>query len=119
MQQFINQLVSLISQGLTAIGNVLRLIYDWSFGQVTKMIAIPFGNLPIWKQVLYVIVIAALVYLIYRIFTDLLEAVTKVFSAIIGLIVAIIAQLKPVLIAGVVAFGGAWVISNITIPWLQ
>ena len=86
--------------------------------QVWKMTALPFGSLPIWKQILYVAVVVAIVYLVYRIASDLWEALQKVFSAIVGLIVAIFNQLKPVVIAGAIAFGGAWMIINLEAPWI-
>lgn len=118
MQQAINQIVQLLTQIFTAIGAFLRLVWDWSFGQVLGMFQLNFASLPIWKQVLFVIVVGAVLYFLYQIANALLEAVIKVFSAGLGLVSAIIAQLKPVLIAGVIAFGGAWVIRYVSIPFL-
>jgi len=118
VQQLFNQVATFISQIVSWIGNILKLVWNWSFGQIIQMTQLSFSSLPLWKQVLYVVVIAALAYLIYRIAMDLLEALTKVFSAGVGLIMAIIDQLKPVVVTGLVAFGGAWIIKNITIPFL-
>jgi hypothetical protein len=82
------------------------------------MFSLNFGGLPIWKQVLFVIVVAALAYFIYKIAKDLLAAVQKVLSAIVGLISALVAMLPQIIWAGLIAFGGAWVILNLNPTWL-
>ena len=75
MQQVLNE-VGQIAQRLAAvIWQVLQFIWNWSFGQVVKMFQMPFNNLPLWKQVLFVVVIAALAYFLYKVAKDLLKAV--------------------------------------------
>src|SRR5262245_4526872 len=118
MQQVLNE-VGQIAQRLAAvIWQVLQFIWNWSFGQIVKMFQMPFSNLPIWKQVLFVLVIAALGYFLFKIAKDLLKAVQSVLSAIVGLISALIAMLPQIVWAGMIAFGGAWVITNLKPTWL-
>ena len=75
MQQVLNE-VGQIAQRLAAvIWQVLQFIWNWSFGQVVKMFQMSFNNLPVWKQVLFVLVIAALGYFLYKVAKDLLKAV--------------------------------------------
>ena len=84
MQQVLNE-VGQIAQRLAAvIWQVLQFIWNWSFGQVVKMFQMPFNNLPLWKQVLFVVVIAALAYFLYKVAKDLLKAVQSVLGAIVG-----------------------------------
>jgi len=78
----------------------------------------PFNNLPIWKQIIYVIVIVALAYFIYKIFKDLLKAVQSILSAIVSLISALIAMLPQIVLVGLIAFGGAWVIATLNPSWM-
>jgi hypothetical protein len=118
MQQVLNSVGQLAQQLASVIWQVLQFIWNWSFGQVARMLAMPFGSLPIWKQVLYVIVIAALVYFFFKIGRDLLNAVMGVLKSIMGLINALISMLPQVVVAGLIAFGGAWVIAQ-SVPMLD
>jgi hypothetical protein len=118
MQQVLNE-VGQIAQRLAAvIWQVLQFVWNWSFGQVVKMFQIPFNSLPLWKQVLFVLVVGALAYFLYKIAKDLLKAVQSVLGAIVGLISALIAMLPQIVWAGLIAFGGAWVITNFTPTWI-
>ena len=93
MQQVLNQVSQMAQKLVSVIWQVLQFIWNWSFGQVVKMFQVPFNNLPLWKQVLFVLVIAALAYFLYKIAKDLLKAVQSVLGAIVGLISALIAML--------------------------
>jgi hypothetical protein len=118
MQQVLNE-VGQIAQRLAAvIWQVLQFIWNWSFGQVVQMFQIPFNNLPLWKQVLFVLVIGALGYFVYKVAKDLLRAVQSVLGAIVGFISALISMLPQIAWAGLIAFGGAWVITNLNPAWI-
>jgi hypothetical protein len=118
MQQVLNE-VGQIAQRLSAvIWQVLQFIWNWSFGQVVKMFQLSFNGLPLWKQVLFVIVIAALAYFLYKVAKDLLKAMQSVLGAIVGLISALIAMLPQIVYAGLLAFGGAWIITHMNPVWV-
>jgi hypothetical protein len=118
MQQVLNE-VGQIAQRLAAvIWQVLQFIWNWSFGQIVKMFQLPFNGLPLWKQVIFVLVIGALGYFLYTIAKDLLKAVQSVLGAIVGLISALIGMLPQIVWAGLIAFGGAWVITTLNPEWI-
>jgi hypothetical protein len=118
MQQVLNE-VGQIAQRLAAvIWQVLQFVWNWSFGQVVKMFQLPFNSLPLWKQVLFILVIGALGYFLYKIAKDLLKAVQSVLGAIVGLISALIGMLPQIVYAGLIAFGGAWVITTLNPGWI-
>ena len=118
MQQVLNE-VGQIAQRLAAvIWQVLQFIWNWSFGQVVKMFQLPFNGLPLWKQVIFALVIGALGYFLYKIAKDLLKAVQSVLGAIVGLISALIGMLPQIVWAGLIAFGGAWVITTLNPAWI-
>lgn len=119
MKEGLNQAIAFAQQVISWIGKFLEMIWTWSFGQILKMFQLPFGNLPLWKQVVFVIVVAALVYFIWSIFADILEAIKKVMSAALGLLSAIIEKLGDVLMAGVIALVGAWIITEANVPVLD
>jgi hypothetical protein len=118
MQQIFNQVGQIAQQLATVIWQVLQFIWAWSFGQVVRMFQMPFNNLPLWKQVIYVVVIVALAYFIYKIFKDLLKAVQSILGAIVSLISALIAMLPQIVLVGLIAFGGAWVITTLNPTWM-
>ena len=118
MQQVLNE-VGQIAQRLAAvIWQVLQFIWNWSFGAIVKMFQLPFNNLPVWKQVIFVLVIAALGYFLYKVSKDLLKAVQSVLGAIVELISALIHMLPQIVWAGLIAFGGAWVITTLDPGWI-
>lgn len=118
MQQVFNQVGQIAQQLSSVIWRVLQFIWSWSFGQVAEMFGKPFSNLDIWKQVIYVIVIVALAYFIYKIAKDLLKAVQSVLSAIVGLISALIGMLPQIVLVGLIAFGGAWIVNQQSPSWM-
>jgi hypothetical protein len=118
MQQVLNQVADIAQRLAQVIWQVLRFIWDWSFGQIAAMLRLSFNNLPLWKQIIFVIVIAAMAYFLYKIFRDLLKAVQSVLGAIVGLISALIGMLPHFVLAGLIAFGGAWVITNLNPTWI-
>lgn len=118
MQQVLNQVGQIAQQLSAVIWQVLQFIWSWSFGQVVRMFQMPFNSLPIWKQVVYVVVIGALAYFLYKIAKDLLKAVQSILSAIVGLISALIAMLPQIVWVGLIAFGGAWVITTLNPSWM-
>ena len=121
MQKIVNQMIQFFQDGFEWIGNFFQVIWQWSLGEIVIMFQnqLPkFGNLPIWKQLLTIIVIGAIVYFLYYVFKDLVAAVKKVLDAFVGLIQAIVKNLVPILTAGIIAFAGSWAINNMTIAWL-
>jgi hypothetical protein len=118
MQPFLNQLGQIAQQLSNVIWQVLQFIWNWSFGQVARMFAMPFNNLPLWKQIIYVLVIAALAYFFYKIAKDLLKATQSILSAIVSLISALIGMLPQIVWVGLIAFGGAWVITTLNPSWI-
>jgi hypothetical protein len=118
MQQVLNQVADVAQRLVAVIWQVLQFIWNWSFGQIVRMFQLPFNGLPLWKQVLYVVVIAAMAYFLYKIAKDLLKAVQSVLGAIVGLVSALIAMLPQIVVAGLIAFGGAWIITNLNPAWM-
>jgi hypothetical protein len=118
MQQVLNQVSQIAQQLASVIWQVLQFVWNWSFGQIVRMFQLSFNNLPLWKQIIYVLVVAAMVYFLYKIAKDLLKAVQSVLGAIVGLISALIAMLPQIVWAGLIAFGGAWIIANLSPSWI-
>src|SRR5262245_47770601 len=118
MQQVLNEVGQIAQRLAGVIWQVLQFIWNWSFGQVVKMLDIQLNNLQLLTQALFVLVFASLAYFLYKLAKDLLKAVQSVLGAIVGLISALIAMLPQIVYAGLIAFGGAWIITNLSPTWI-
>ena len=107
------RVIRLFLEGASLFLHILSLIWGWSFGQMVKMFQLPFETLPIWKQVLYVIAIIAIVYLLFRIVTRVMESVIGIGRAFGHLGSTILERIPDVLVAGLVALACAWIITNL------
>jgi hypothetical protein len=113
-----NEVGDVVQRLAGVIWQALEFLWSWSFGQVVTMFQLPFNTLPPWKQVLFVLVIVSLVYLVHKVSKDLIKAVQSVVGAVVGLVSALIHLLPQIMWAGLIAFGGAWVITNLNPSWI-
>jgi hypothetical protein len=113
--QIINQIVQFLQQGVAAIFKFLQLVWTWSFGQIVAVFQSDWQTLPVWKIVVLVIVIAAVAYLLYLVAVQLWEAAVTVFKAFVALLSAFVLVLPYIVIAGLIAFGGGWLIQTVNL----
>jgi len=112
--EFVDQLIAFLREGIAAIFRFVEIIWTWSIEQIRD---IPWSNLaelPILKQVLLVIIAGVVIYLLYKAGRELFEAGQNALTAFATLLGAIVRTLAPVLIAGLTAAAGAWVINNVS-----
>jgi len=112
--QFLNQLLQFLQQGLAAIFRFIHTVWTWSVSQIQAVPWNELSNLPFWKVILLGLIGAAVVYLLYRAIRELLEAGEKALSAFATLLTVFVKTLPPVLLAGVAAAVGAWIINHVT-----
>jgi hypothetical protein len=118
MQKVPTEVGELAGRFAQAIWHVLEFLWTWSFGQVVAMFRLPLNSLPLWKQILFVLVLTALGYLFHKISKDLLKAVQSMIGAIVGFFTAIIGMMPQIVWAGLIAFGGAWIMTNMNPTWI-
>jgi hypothetical protein len=112
MKQIFDQFLQFLQQGIAAIFRFIQLIWTWSADQITKIAKVPWDSWPLWKQILLIIIIAAVAYLLFIAARQLWSAGIRVLTAFGSLLFAFIVTLPTILIAGVVALGGLWAINN-------
>jgi hypothetical protein len=115
MKQIFDQILQFLQQGIAAIFRFIQIIWTWSADQITKIGKVPWDAWPLWKQVLLVVIIAAVAYLLFIAARQLWAAGIHVLTAFGSLLFAFIVTLPTILIAGVVALGGVWAINNINL----
>jgi hypothetical protein len=125
MQQVFDQLLKFLQQGIAAIFRFVQLIWTWSIDQISKLTAVPWQEWPVWKQVLLVLILAGVLWALYRAGRELLEAGAAVLAAFAGLLGTLVQTLPHVFLAGVIALGGVWLVnhldnSSLSMPnWMQ
>lgn len=113
MQQFFDQLLQLLQQGISAIFRFVQMIWGWSVDQVVQLMESPWQSWPLWKQVLLVLVAAAVVYAVFRAAKELWDAGERILTAFAMLLAALVKTLPAVMVAGLIALGGVWLLNNL------
>lgn len=113
MQQIINSIMQFLQQGIAAIFKFLELVWSWSFGQIVAVFSSDWKALPVWKIVVLVIAVGAIVYILYKAAKELWEAAAAVFGAFVSLLSAFVSVLPYIIAAGLIAFASGWVIHNV------
>jgi hypothetical protein len=113
MKQVFDQLLKFLQDGIAAIFHFTQLIWTWSVDQITKLMSVPWQDWPIWKQVLLVLILAAVVYALFQAGRELLAAGAAILHAFARLLAALVQTLPHVFIAGVIALGGVWLVNHL------
>ncbi|MBV9562592.1 MAG: hypothetical protein JOY90_19450 [Bradyrhizobium sp.] len=119
MKQVFDQLLKFLQQGIAAIFHFAELIWTWSVDQISRLVAVPWPDWPLWKQVLLVIIIIAVLGSLYRVGWALFEAATSILAAFAALLAVLVQTLPQVLLAGIIALGGVWLVNHLDNSPLQ
>lgn len=119
MQHFFDQFVRFVQQGIAALFRFIQLIWAWSVDQITALLQVPWQEWPPLKQVLLVAVIGVVAWVLYYAAKELWDAGEKILAAF-GIVVTVLVKTLPkVLLAGLIALGGVWLLNHIDLSRLQ
>ena len=113
MKQVFDQLLKFLQQGIAAIFHFVQLIWTWSVDQISRLMSVPWQEWPLLKQVLLVLILAGVLWALYRAGRELLEAGAAVLAAFAGLLGVLVQTLPHVFLAGVIALGGVWLVNHL------
>ena len=125
MKQVFEQFLKFLHDGIAAIFRFVELIWTWSVDQISKLASVPWQQWPLWKEILLVLVLAAVVWALYRVGRELFFAAAAILAAFAELLGVLVRTLPHVMLAGVIALGGVWLINHLDnslvhIPaWMQ
>lgn len=125
MKQVFDQFLKFLHDGIAAIFRFVELIWTWSVDQIAKLASVPWQQWPLWKEILLLIVLAAVVWALYRVGRELFFAAAAILAAFAELLGVVVRTLPHVMLAGVIALGGVWLINHLDnslvhIPtWMQ
>jgi ABC-type proline/glycine betaine transport system permease subunit len=113
MRQVFDQLLKFLQQGIAAIFHFIELIWTWSVDQISKLFAVPWQDWPLLKQLILIVILAAVIWALYRVGLELLEAGARILAAFAALLAVLVQTLPHVFLAGVIALGGVWLINHL------
>ena len=113
MQQAFNQLLQFLHQGISAIFHFVQMIWTWSVGQISTLLAVPWQQWPLWKQILLVLVLMAVIWVLYRAAIELFAAGERILLAFARLLIVLVRTLPSVVFAGLIALGGVWLMNHL------
>jgi hypothetical protein len=125
MRQVVDQFLKFLHDGIAAIFRFVELIWTWSVDQIAKLASVPWQQWPLWKEVLLILVLAAVVWALFRVGRELFFAGAAILAAFAELLGVLVRTLPSVMLAGVIALGGVWIINHldnslVRMPiWLQ
>jgi len=129
MHEILSQILHFLQQGIAAIFRFVELVWTWSVDQVARLTAVPWRDWPLLKVVLLAIVAAVVIWALYRVAWELWLGAERILAAFAGLLVVFVRTLPRVLLAGVVALGGLWLMNHLDndmlrvppslVAWLQ
>jgi hypothetical protein len=103
----------LLQAGIAAIFHFVEMIWTWSADQVAKLVDAPWQEWPVLKVLLLLAILIAVVWALYRVFWELWLGAERVLRAFAGLLVIFVRTLPRVLLAGIIALGGVWVMNHL------
>ena len=119
MQQALNAVLQFLQQGIVAIFKFVQLIWSWAVNQITALGQVPWQSWPVWKQIVLVLVIGAVAFALLRVAKELWDASERILSAFASLLGVLVRTLPSVLVAGLIALGGVWVLNNVNLSSVQ
>src|SRR5580692_5700556 len=113
MKQVFEQFLKFLHDGIAAIFRFVELIWTWSVDQISKLASVPWQQWPLWKEVLLLLILVAVVWALYRAGRELLTAGAAILGAFADLLGVLVRTLPHVMLAGIIALGGVWVINHL------
>jgi hypothetical protein len=113
MQQFFSVFIDFVRQGIGAIFRFVAAVWAWAAAQVGRLLSMPWQDWPMWRVLLLALLLFGLGWYLYYALWELWEAWKKVLAALAGMMAVLIKTLPQILIAGLVALAGVWVLSSL------
>jgi hypothetical protein len=113
MQHAFNQLLQFLQQGIAAIFHFVQIIWTWSVGQISTLLAVPWQQWPLWKEILLVLVLVAVIWALYGAAIALFAAGERILIAFAHLLSVLVRTLPSIVFAGLIALGGVWLMNHL------
>jgi len=113
MQHAFNQLLQFLQQGIAAIFHFVQMIWTWSVDQISALLAVPWQQWPLWKDILLALVLVAVIWALYRAAIELFAAAERILIAFAHLLSVLVRTLPSIVFAGLIALSGVWLMNHL------
>src|SRR5689334_23069381 len=113
MREAFNQLLHFLQQGIAAIFRFVQILWTWSVDQIALLLAVPWQQWPLWKQLLLVLVLAGVVWALFQSARELFRAGERILIAFAALLGVLVRTLPSVVLAGLIALAGVWLMNHL------
>jgi len=113
MNDTVHQLMQVILQGVTWVLRTIERLWVWSWSQIESAFNISWGSLPMWKVVVGVIALVAVVVMLVRLLRHSLSAFRNIAEAFWTMVMAAFGVLALVVVAGLFSRGFVWVMATV------
>jgi len=113
MEQVSDQIRQFLDRGIAEVLRLFNLLWTWSSEQFIKVAQAPWESWPLWKQILFLVLVVAVAYFLFVAAIQLWTAALNVVSAFATFVGAVIVTLPTILIAAAIALAGLWIINNL------
>src|SRR5215510_9331844 len=112
MKPILDQFLQFVQQGIAAIFKFVSLIWTWSIEQIARLAQSPWEHWPLWKQILIIVIVVMVAMFLFFAARQLWYSGVRVLGAFASFVAALIYTLPSILMAGIIALGGLWLINN-------
>jgi hypothetical protein len=112
LKQAVDQFLEVLADGLAWVVGFVEALWAWASDQIGRLMQVPWGSWPLWKQVVFVLVAAAVLYALFVVASQLWWATLNVLSSVASFVGTLIVTLPTIVLAGAIALGGLWLINN-------
>lgn len=113
MRQFFDVFIDFVRQGIGAIFRFVAAVWSWAVGRVSELLTMPWQDWPMWRVLLLALLLFGLGWYLWKALQELWDAWKKVLAALGIMMGVLIKTLPQILIAGLVALAGVWVLSSL------
>jgi hypothetical protein len=119
MHHIFSVILQFLQQGIAAIFHFVELVWNWTADQIAKLAVVPWRDWPFLKIVLLIVIVVIVVWALYHVAWRLWLATARILAAFAAFLVVLVETLPRILLAGVVALGGLWVINHLDNSMMQ
>jgi ABC-type arginine transport system permease subunit len=89
------------------------MIWTWSVGQISTLLAVPWQQWPLYEAILLVLVLVGVIWALYKAAIELFAAGERILPAFARLLIVLVRTLPSIVFAGLIALGGVWLINHL------
>jgi hypothetical protein len=106
------QVLQGIQKAVATVFALVATVWQWSAAQIHQLASVPWQQWPLSKQIVLAVVAAAVVFLLFKVAMEFFAIGERIIAAFVTLFTALVRTVPLIALAGLIAVGGLWVLTN-------